>query len=147
MGKRSLLGEGAGGGDALAFRDGDGLARGDVLETVDLATGPANFDRVGLFLLSEAKGQDEFAGGEIARAAAEHLVLRFTARGELDHGANAVTVRFRTGEFNAQAAIRARTGSGFVEKKPGRAAIRGYRYAQPAAVVDIRVGCAAGHAR
>ena len=95
----------AAGGDALAFSNGDGGVGGDGGKAVELAAGPVDFDGVGFVALGEAEGEDEFAGGEVTGAAAEHFGLRFATTGELYDGADAVAIRFRADQFEAQAVI------------------------------------------
>jgi hypothetical protein len=58
-----LFAEFAGGGDAFGFGDDDGLAGGDILQMIDLAAGPADFDAVGVVVLGQAEGKNQFAGG------------------------------------------------------------------------------------
>jgi hypothetical protein len=47
-------------GDAFAFGYRDRLPRRDVGKLIDLATGPANFQRISAFMPCEAKGQYQF---------------------------------------------------------------------------------------
>ena len=102
---RLRFAEGAAGSNAFGFSDGDCRAGGDGREAIDLAAGPADFYGVSFVTLSQAKGQDQFAGGKITGAAAQHLRLRFAASSELHSGADAVAIGLRADQLDAQTVI------------------------------------------
>ena len=62
LGLQILLSVRPRGGLALSLGYNNGLACSGVGEAVELAAGPANFDRVGFVMLSQAEGEHEFAG-------------------------------------------------------------------------------------
>src|SRR6266403_5811663 len=100
-----LLFVGAGGSNPLSFSHGDGLTCGDIGEPIYQAAGPANFNGVGLFALSETKGQNKLAGGKITGAAAEHLCLCFPAESNTHRRSQAIAVGFRANQLDAQALV------------------------------------------
>ena len=102
----SLLFKFAAGGDAFGFGDGDGGAGGDGGEAVELAAGPANFDGVGFVAVAEAEGEDEFAGGKRAGAAAQHFGVRVTPRVKLQDGTDSGPIRLGANQLDARAVIR-----------------------------------------
>jgi hypothetical protein len=79
---------------AFAFGYGYGLAGGYIREMIDLPAGPAELDRIGLLMLGQAEGKDEFAGGKITGAAAQHLRLGVSSDGGARDGANAIPIGF-----------------------------------------------------
>src|SRR5436309_702049 len=142
----SVLAELPGGSDALAFGYANGLASAHARTAVELAAGPTNFEGVGFFAVAEAKGQNEFAGGKVAGAAAEHLRLRLAASSEFDDCADAIAIRFCATEFDAQTAIRSGGALRFVAEQIHRAAVGGEQQIQTTVVIDVGVGGAAPHA-
>src|SRR5712692_7886507 len=90
-----VFSEGAVGGDRFSFGYRYGLAGGPVRMAIALTTGPANLDGVGFLVVRDPESQNEFAGGEIAGAAAKHLRLRFAASAQFDGRADAVAIGFR----------------------------------------------------
>ena len=140
-----FLAVGAGGGDALSFGHRPGLACAHIREPIDLTTGPANFDYVGFVFERKAKGQNEFAGGEVAGAAAKHLRLRFSPGRQPHSCPDAIAVGFCAGQLDAQTLVRCRRALCFIPKQIHRAAIGGEKKVQPAVVIEIGVGGAAPH--
>ena len=137
---------GVGTSDAFALGYGYGLAGICVRKMIDLTAGPADFDAVGFVVLGEAEGEDQFAGGEVAGAAAKHLCLGFTRGGEAHNSADAVAVGFCADQFDAQAAIRNGGALSFVSKQVRGASVGGEEQVEAAVIIDIGVGGAASNA-
>src|SRR5258708_1390618 len=107
--------------------------------------GPANLDGVGFFIVREPESQNEFAGGKITGAAAEHLRLRFATCGQFDGCADAIAIGFCADQLDAQALVRGRIVLRFIPEQIYRAAVSGEQQVRPAIVVDIGIGGAAPH--
>src|SRR5579872_3459209 len=97
---------------ARAFLDGDELVGVNFGKRVDLAAGPADFDGVSYGVRAEPKRQHQLARRKIARAAAQHFILsdggsgrRSAGGGHANRGADAIAIRLRADEFDAQAVI------------------------------------------
>src|SRR5689334_19039125 len=65
----------------LRFLDGDDSAGFDVCHPIHLAAGPSDLDGIGLRPAAKPESQHPFALRKIARTAAQHLRLRFSAGG------------------------------------------------------------------
>src|ERR1700693_5097928 len=65
--------------NAFAVFYRDGLSGFHVRQLVHLAAGPWNFDGVGFRLLTQAKGENQFALRKIAGAGAQHFLLLVTS--------------------------------------------------------------------
>src|SRR5215472_11347722 len=107
--------------DPLPFLDGDGLACRDVREFLHLTAWPLDLDVVGLGLSAQSKRQHQFALREVARTRAQHLPLLVATGGQTNDRTNAIAIRSRANEFEAQAVI----GPPFVMKQVGWPAIGG----------------------
>ena len=141
-----LLSKSADSGDPFSFGHRHGLTCVRVRKPVDLTAGPANLDGVGFVVVCEAERKNQFAGGEVAGAAAKHLGLRFAADGEFDGCADTVAIGFCADEFDAQAAIRSGGALGFVAEQINRATIGVEQQIQATVVIDIGVGGASAYA-
>ena len=101
------------------------MTRVRVRKPIDLTTGPANLDRVGLVVVRQAKRQNEFARREVTGAATQHLRLRFAACAQSYGSTDTVAVGFCTGQFDAQTVVQGCGALRFIPKQIHRAAVGG----------------------